>query len=106
MTEVRIELKNAGNRLRPEMLATAEIPVAAAKPMVTVPSDAVQQVNGEDVVFVKTAPDRFATHIVRVGETAEGRTPIVEGINAGDAVVVHGSYVLKSKLLKSALEAE
>lgn len=106
LTEVRIEVRNPGNRLRPEMLATAEIPVGMAKPAVTVPSDAVQQVNGEDVVFVKTAPDKFATHIVRVGETAEGRTPILEGVNAGDSVVVHGSYILKSKLLKSALESE
>lgn len=106
LTEVRIELKNPGNRLRPEMLAVAEIPIGEPKSVITVPSDAVQQVGGEDVVFVKTAPDKFATHIVHVGETAEGRTPILEGINAGDSVVVHGSYVLKSLLLKSTLEAE
>lgn len=106
LTEVRIELKNPGNRLRPEMLAVAEFPIGRAKPVVTVPSDAVQQVGGEDVVFVKTAPDRFATHVVRVGETAEGRTPILEGLHANDAVVVHGSYILKSLLLKSTLEAE
>jgi cobalt-zinc-cadmium efflux system membrane fusion protein len=58
------------------------------------------------VVFVRIAPDRFATHVVRVGETAGGRTPILEGVNAGDSVVTRGSFILKSKLLKSTLESE
>lgn len=106
LLEVRIELNNPGNRLKPEMLANAEIPVGTAKPIVTVPSDAVQQINGQDVVFVKTSSDHFATHLVRTGETAAGRTPILEGVNVGDSVVVHGSYVLKSMVLKSTLEAE
>ncbi|MGA2713870.1 MAG: efflux RND transporter periplasmic adaptor subunit [Bryobacteraceae bacterium] len=106
MMQVRIELSNPNNRLRPEMLAIAEIPVGTAKQGVTVPSDAVQEVNGQDVVFVKTAPDRFAVRAVRVGETSGGRTPVLEGLNPGDQVAVHGSFILKSKLLKSTLESE
>ena len=106
MMQVRIELNNPNNRLRPEMLAIAEIPVGAAKQGVTVPSDAVQEVNGQDVVFVKTAPDRFAVRAVRVGETSGGHTPVLEGLNPGDQVAVHGSFILKSKLLKSTLESE
>jgi cobalt-zinc-cadmium efflux system membrane fusion protein len=106
LAEIRIELSNPNNRLRPEMLANAEIPVGTGKPIVTVPSDAIQQVNGQDVVFVRIAPERFATHVVRTGETAEGRTPILEGVKAGDSVVTHGGFILKSKLLKSTLESE
>ena len=87
LLEVRIELSNPNNRLKPEMLASAEIPIGTTKPVITVPSDAVQQVNGQDVVFVKTSNDHFATHPVRTGETAAGRTTILEGIKAGDMVV-------------------
>jgi multidrug efflux pump subunit AcrA (membrane-fusion protein) len=57
--QVRIVLNNPGNRLRPEMLATAEIPVGERKPAMIVPSDAIQQIDGQDVVFVRTAADRF-----------------------------------------------
>ena len=106
LMQIRIELNNPNNRLRPEMLAVAEIPSGAARPRVTAPSDAIQQINGQDVVFVKTSADHFVVRPVRTGETSGGRTPLLEGINAGDQIVVHGSFVLKSRLLKSTLESE
>jgi membrane fusion protein, heavy metal efflux system len=104
--EVRIELANPAGRLRPEMLASAAIPLGGKSPGVVVASDAVQQVNGQDVLFVKTAPDRFMVRAVRVGETMNGRTPILEGVKAGEQVAVRGTFILKSQLLKSTLESE
>jgi len=104
--QVRIELGNTANRLRPEMLANAEIPVGGGKPALLVPSDAVQQVNGQDVIFVRSAADRFSARPVSTGETSGGRTPILEGIKAGDQIVVRGSFIFKSLLLKSTLESE
>jgi membrane fusion protein, heavy metal efflux system len=104
--QVRIVLNNPGNRLKPEMLAVAEIPVGERKPALQVPSDAIQQINDQDVVFVRKAPDRFVIRSVHAGETADGKTPILEGLAAGEQVVVHGSFVLKSQLLKSTMESE
>ncbi|MDP9170085.1 MAG: efflux RND transporter periplasmic adaptor subunit [Acidobacteriota bacterium] len=106
MMEVRIELNNPGNSLRPEMLATAELPVGGATPVITMPSDAIQQVNGQDVVFVQSAPDRFTVRPVRTGATEAGRTPILEGLQGGESVVVTGSFTLKSQLLKATLQGE
>ena len=102
--QVRIEIGNPKNVLRPEMLADAEIPVGRAKAALVIGSDAVQQVNGQDAVFVRTAPDRFAVRPVIVGETSGGKTTILQGIQAGDSIVVHGSFILKSQLLKASLE--
>ena len=104
--QVRIELANAGGQLHPEMLANAEIPVGSGKPALLVRSDAVQQMNGQDVVFVQTSPGHFVMRPVRAGETADGRTPILEGLEAGSQVVVQGSFLLKSQLLRSTLESE
>jgi cobalt-zinc-cadmium efflux system membrane fusion protein len=104
--EVRIELDNRDSRFRPEMLANAEIPIAGRKPSILVPSDAVQQVGDQDVVFVQTGQGRFDVRAVKLGEAADGKTPILEGIRAGDLVAVRGSFILKSQLLKSTLESE
>ncbi len=106
MMQVRIELKNPQNRLRPEMLADAEIPVGAGKSALTVSSDAVQQIDGQDVVFVRTNPDRFVLRAVKTGETVDGKTPILEGLSAGDQVVVRGSFILKSQLLRASVESD
>lgn len=102
--KVRIVANNPGNTLKPEMLANAEISVGKRIPMLLVPSDAVQQVDGQDVVFVRTSPGRFAMRPVRVTETVEGKTPVLEGLKVGEQVVIRGSFVLKSQLLKSAME--
>ncbi|MBV9772163.1 MAG: efflux RND transporter periplasmic adaptor subunit [Bryobacterales bacterium] len=104
--QVRIDLPNSNNRLRPEMLANAEFPVGEGKPLLLVPSDAVQQVNGVDVVFVRTAADKFTARPVRIGEAANGTVPVLEGIHAGDPIAVRGSFILKSQLLRSTLENE
>lgn len=102
--QVRIEIGNRKNTLRPEMLADAEIPIGKAKAALVIVSDAVQQINGQDAVFVRTAPDRFVVRPVTVADTAGGKTTILQGIQAGDSVVVHGSFILKSQLLKASLE--
>jgi cobalt-zinc-cadmium efflux system membrane fusion protein len=104
--EVRIALDNPRNVLRPEMLANAAIPRGPAKSTLSIPSDAVQELDNANVVFVLTSPGHFAIRPVRTAETSAGRTPILEGIQPGDKVVVRGSFLLRSQLLKSAIEGE
>ena len=102
--QVRIVLNNSRNALRPGMLATAAIPASEPRTTVLVPSDAVQQIDGQDVVFVRTAPDRFAIRPVQTAATVNGETAVVRGLKDGEHVVVHGSFVLKSQLLRAAIE--
>jgi cobalt-zinc-cadmium efflux system membrane fusion protein len=104
--KVRIVLNNPKMKLKPEMLANAEIPVGKSKPTLLVPSDAIQQIDGQDVIFVRTAADRFAIRPIRIGETSQGRTPVLEGLKAGEQIVIRGSFVLKSQLLKSSMQGQ
>jgi membrane fusion protein, heavy metal efflux system len=103
---VRIELENPSIRLRPEMLATVQIEVGRSKSELTVPLDAVQQVNDQDVLFVRKAEDRFEVRPIKVSEPVEGRVVVLEGLKAGEMVVTRGSFIVKSQLLKSSLESE
>lgn len=102
--EVRIAVDNRRNVLRPEMLANAEIPQGTARRTLSIPSDAVQQIEGDNVVFAVTGPGHFAIRPVRVGETSAGRTSVLEGLQPGENIVVRGSFILKSQLLKSSIE--
>ena len=104
VVQARIVLKNPDNVLRPEMLANAEISINSHKPAMLVASDAIQQINGQDAVFVRTAPDRFAVRAVRIGATVNGKTPILDGLKPGEQIVVAGSFILKSQLLRSSME--
>jgi cobalt-zinc-cadmium efflux system membrane fusion protein len=103
---VRIDIVNTNNRLRPEMLATAHVAIGSAVSMVLISQDAIQQVNGADVVFVRSAPDRFDTRPVRRGEIFGSRVQILEGVQAGESVVTRGSFIVKSQLLKSSFQGE
>jgi cobalt-zinc-cadmium efflux system membrane fusion protein len=106
LVQIRIVLANPKNRLRPEMLADAAIQIPSQQQALLVPSDALQQIDGQDVVFVKSASDRFVVRPVHTGDTWNGQTTILEGLHSGEQVVVRGSFVLKSQLLKSTMESD
>jgi membrane fusion protein, heavy metal efflux system len=103
---IRIDIDNPGMRLRPEMLATAQIEVGNAKPQLAITAEAIQQVNEQDVVLIRKSDDHFEVRPVRVSEPANGRVVVFEGLKAGEAVVTKGSFIVKSELLKASLAEE
>jgi cobalt-zinc-cadmium efflux system membrane fusion protein len=103
LIQVRIVITHPDRRLRPEMLANAEFSVGSGTPTLLVPQEAVQQVNGQDVVFVQIAPDRYRVQAVKLGEIVDGKVRVQQGLNAGEKVITHGSFVAKSELLKATI---
>ncbi|WP_433968039.1 efflux RND transporter periplasmic adaptor subunit [Tunturiibacter gelidiferens] len=103
LIQVRIEIRNPDNHLRPEMLASAEFAAGAGSSAVLVPQESIQQVNGQDVVFVRLAADRFKVQTVQTGENVRGNVRILEGLKPGEQVITHGSFIAKSQLLKSTI---
>ena len=103
LIQVRIEVTHPDSRLRPEMLATAEFTTGAGTATLLVPQEAIQQVNGQDVVFVRISPDRFRVQTVRTGENIQNKVRILQGLKPGEQVITHGSFIAKSQLLKSSI---
>ena len=103
---VRIELPNPRGRLRPEMYADAEISAGVTDEGVFVKQSAVQDVNGQSVVFVKSGESAFTLRPVETGATLDGLYRILTGVEPGEQVVVGGTFVLKSKLLEASLAEE
>ena len=98
---VRCTVPNGSGRLKPDMYATVMLGEGEPRPMVVVPSQAVQDIGGKPVVFVETASGRFARRDVTVGADVGGQIEITSGLRAGERAVTAGAFLLKSELLKS-----
>lgn len=70
---------------------------------IVLPEEAVQQVEGRDVVFVRVNGG-FQAAPVSIGSRSGGRIEILDGLRASQTVVTQGAFVLKSQL--GASEAE
>jgi cobalt-zinc-cadmium efflux system membrane fusion protein len=107
VVHARVVLENPGERLRPGLLVTAALPAkGAASAALSIPLDAVQKINGVTAVFVEKAAGAYELRPVDTGRENGGRIEIVQGLEAGERVVVHGAFILKSELLKGSLGGE
>jgi multidrug efflux pump subunit AcrA (membrane-fusion protein) len=102
--QVRIVVPNPQGLLKPEMYASAVVRESGLRSALFVPEEAIQDVNGASVVFVRRTENEFEARAVTAGQHADVGTEILEGLNAGEVVVVKGSFLLKSQLLKSMIQ--
>jgi cobalt-zinc-cadmium efflux system membrane fusion protein len=77
-----------------------------SRTVLTVPADAVQSVNGEAVVFVRTTLDRFVARPVEAGDRTGNRRVILRGLEGSEFIALTGAFNLKAELLKSSLAGE
>jgi cobalt-zinc-cadmium efflux system membrane fusion protein len=71
--------------------------------LIALPEEAVQTVEGKEVVFVKTAKGFQSTTVV-TGKRGGGRIEIVDGLKPGAVVVTKGAFMLKAELGKGEAE--
>lgn len=104
--EVRCELRNPGRQLKTEMLATLTMRTGGSREVVGAPHDALQSVDGKEVLFVPDGEHSFRARRVRAGRHFDSLVEIVSGLQAGEKVVVTGAFHLKSELLKARMIEE
>ncbi len=103
--EVRVVVANPEHQLKPNMFATAELSLDREAPEtgVILPVNAVQQVEGDDVVFVEQEAGHFAARPVVVAERTSAQVRLGSGLTAGERVVIEGAFALRSELEKGKL---
>ncbi|GEP08885.1 efflux RND transporter periplasmic adaptor subunit [Methylobacterium gnaphalii] len=102
---LRIELPNPNGDLRPGMYADVEIATGNARPVVSVPDDAVIDTGVRQVVLLDRGEGRFEPRQVRLGTRGDGYVEVRDGIAAGDRVVTSANFLIDAESnLKAALQ--
>ncbi len=103
---VRCVVDNADMSLKIDMFARVTMPTAGRREAVILPAAAVQQIDGQSVIFVRDTPTRFVRRFVELGATAGGLVEARDGVRAGEALVGEGSFYLKTALLRERIGDE
>jgi cobalt-zinc-cadmium efflux system membrane fusion protein len=91
--KVRTEVANPDSRLKPDMFANVEVVTDLNRAAISIPQTAVLNDGGKTVVFV-AAGNGYQKREVHSGIQNGDRVEIVEGLSAGEKVVVKGNYLL------------
>ncbi len=104
-TVARATLRNDDGLWRPGAAVKARIVVATKPAALVVPLGAVQNMDGKDVVFVRVG-DTYTARAVNLGARDAGQVEVIEGLKAGEDVVVEQSYVVKADIGKAGASHE
>ncbi|HEY3769033.1 MAG TPA: efflux RND transporter periplasmic adaptor subunit [Candidatus Angelobacter sp.] len=94
--QARIDTKNPSSRLKKDMYVTATVVAGKIENAILVPDAAVlRDAENEPFVYVASGQDQFTRRPVKLGQSSDGKTQIVDGLQAGDQVAGDGSLFLQ-----------
>jgi heavy metal-binding protein len=94
--ELRLVVDDPGHVLQPGMRVEAQLEVALS-PRLVVPAEAVVYAGPTRIVFVEHGSGRFEPRTPKLGATAAGLVEVIDGLAAGDHVVVKGTFLLAAE---------
>ncbi|MBF0136180.1 MAG: efflux RND transporter periplasmic adaptor subunit [Magnetococcales bacterium] len=103
--KVRIEMPNPGGTLRPALYATVQLAApTGGGTVMTVPDSAVLDSGSRQVVLVERGEGLYEPRPIRMGGKGGGYVEILEGLKAGEKVVVRANFLIDAEAnLKAAL---
>lgn len=99
----RVILANPSGYWRPGMFVNVKLTVDESSAPVMVPKTALQTLEDQTVVFVRTK-EGFEARPVKVGRTTDDQVEILSGLSSGEAFAAKGVFALKSELKKETLQ--
>ena len=95
--QVRIDFKNPGIRLKPDMYVDVAIKSKVADDALQVPSEAVIRTGTRNIVVTALGEGKFLPKEVTLGPAGQGMVQIVAGLKEGETVVVSGQFLIDSE---------
>ena len=94
---VRLELANAGNRVRPGSFGTVRIRAALGRRAIVVPRQAALVTGDRQIVFVVDSTGRFVPRVVTLGLETDSLVEVRDGLRSGERVVASGAFLLDAE---------
>lgn len=101
---IRCDVPNPDGRLKPQMFARVMLTSAKPRRMLVIPERAVQEMEGQTVVFARDPQGRFERRPIIAGPTVAGMTEIVSGADDDDVIATAGAFLIKSEMVRSQSE--
>ncbi len=94
--QARIDTQNLNEMLKKDMYVTATVQAGRIDNALLVPDSAVlRDSDNQPYVYLETGNDQFSRRPVQLGESKEGKTQVVGGLQPGDKVAGDGSIFLQ-----------
>ncbi len=95
---VRVELANPRGLLKPSMYARVEFTSPRGQgQMLAVPDSAVLDTGTRQLVLIERGEGRFEPHPVKLGAHGDGYIEVLEGVKAGEKVVVSANFLIDAE---------
>lgn len=95
--KVRARVANESHKLKPEMFARLQLNISDSGQILTVPREAVLEINGKQFVYVVESGNRYVKREVKVANISTDRTRILEGLREGERIVTKGAVLIKAQ---------
>lgn len=94
--KVHVEIANPGGRFRSEMYGSIRH-AGTTRSVPVLPLTALVQEYGRSIVFVERSPGSFERREVTTGARVGDVVPVLQGVRAGERVIVDGGVLLKDQ---------
>jgi cobalt-zinc-cadmium efflux system membrane fusion protein len=98
--KLRAWVNNKDHRLKPEMFARLHIQVGESTPLLTIPREAVLEVDGKQFVYIVEGADQYIKREVKVSTISPDQVRVLDGLTSGQRIVTKGAVLIKGQEVK------
>lgn len=95
--KIRAVVNNSDRKLKPGMFARLNVRLSESRPYPLIPQEAVLEIDGNMYVFVADSDNHYMKRPIKTGLPSSGHMSVLQGLEAGETIVVKGAVLLKGQ---------
>jgi cobalt-zinc-cadmium efflux system membrane fusion protein len=95
--KVRARVNNDSHKLKPEMFARLQLDVNGRGQFLTIPREAVLEVDGKQFVYVVGDGSQYVKREVKIATISRDQARVLEGLREGERIVTKGAVLIKGQ---------